>query len=121
MNGQPRLLVCDDEADFRDYIAHVARALGYAVRQVGDSRDCVAAVAEFAPDVVVLDVIMPDVDGVEIVQRLAAAHYGGHVIIASGYNPHYARSAEVLGKVRGMRMTTLPKPVALAELRAALA
>jgi YesN/AraC family two-component response regulator len=47
------------------------------------------------PDVIVLDIIMPDVDGVEIVQRLATDHYGGHAIITSGCNPRYARSVAV--------------------------
>ena len=116
-----RLLVCDDEADFRVLVREVAETLGYEVGEVADSRECVTRTGDQAPDVIVLDIVMPHVDGIEIVQQLAARRFPGRVILVSGYNPHYARAAEVLARGRGIvDIRVFAKPIPLAELRAAL-
>lgn len=121
MTGPRRLIVCDDEADFRTYIRKVAEQQGYEVREVSDSELCVREVGDFSPDVVVLDIVMPKVDGTEIVQGLARAKYAGRVILTSGYNPHYASSAAILGEAQGIRTQILPKPVMLKDLQSVLA
>jgi CheY-like chemotaxis protein len=78
--------------------------------------------AEFGPTHIVLDVVMPDVDGIEIMQWLAAQGATAKVILTTGYNPKYARMAGMFGTEGGVQMVdTLTKPVRLADLRAALA
>jgi CheY-like chemotaxis protein len=120
MSGTRRLLVCDDEADFCFYVRKAAEALGYEVREVTDSTRCCAAIAEFSPDVVLLDIVMPRLDGIEIVQRLTQIGYDGRMIIVTGYNPDYARLASVLAAAQGLRVQTLAKPLPLERLRTAL-
>ncbi|MBL8805721.1 MAG: response regulator [Rhodospirillales bacterium] len=115
-----RLVVCDDEPDFRGYIRKVAESMGYEVREVADPSRCVADVADFRPDILVLDIVMPDIDGIEIVQKLDKAAFPGRVILASGYDPHYATSAATLGNLRGLKTEIMPKPVRLADLKARL-
>ena len=121
MTTPRKLVVCDDEPDFRAYVRKVAESMGYEVHEVGDPQRCVAEVASFRPDILVLDIVMSNVDGIEIVQNLHKAAFDGRVILASGYDPHYATSAATLGELRGLRTEILPKPVHLADLKAKLA
>ncbi len=117
-----RLLVCDDEPDIRTFIRDVAEGMGYAVEEVVDSRDCAARAAATLPDVLVLDIVMPEVDGIEIIQRLADVRFAGRVLLISGFNPSYAQAANVLARSKGIvDIRVLTKPLPLAELRAALA
>jgi len=77
---------------------------------------------EFKPDIVVLDIVMPNIDGLELVGWLSDAGYEGRLILVTGFNPHYARAASTLADLKGISsVAVLQKPVALADLRAALA
>ncbi len=68
-----------------------------------------------------LDVVLPEVDGVELFQWLAERKSSLHLIVVTGHNPRYSELARKLGEAKGLRSATnLAKPVALAELRAAL-
>ena len=58
------VLVVDDDPTVRDVVAGALREDGYAVRTAGDGLGAIAAVDAEAPDVVVLDLRLPDVDGV---------------------------------------------------------
>jgi DNA-binding response OmpR family regulator len=121
MNRQ-RLLVIDDEADIGSYIANVAENCGYRARateQPGEFKD---ACAEFAPHVVVLDLAIPDTDGIELLRFLADFGYTGQVLILSGFDRRVLESAERLGRARGLNMAgALTKPVRVPELRVVLA
>jgi two-component system OmpR family response regulator len=67
---QPKVLVVDDEASIRALLSATLRLTGFDVKVVGGGREALAAAAEFAPDLVVLDVMMPDLDGFEVARRL---------------------------------------------------
>ena len=67
---QPKVLVVDDEASIRALLSATLRLTGFEVRVASGGREALAAAAEYAPDLVVLDVMMPDLDGFEVAQRL---------------------------------------------------
>ncbi|WSG47827.1 response regulator transcription factor [Dactylosporangium sp. NBC_01737] len=67
---QPKVLVVDDEASIRALLSATLRLTGFDVKVAGGGREALAAAADFAPDLVVLDVMMPDLDGFEVAQRL---------------------------------------------------
>lgn len=120
--SERRLLVVDDEPDFAEYVRKAATDLGYEARVCTRSVDFRRVYAEFAPTHVVLDVVMPEVDGIEIMQWLAAQGATARVIVTTGYNPQYAKMTGLVGADRGVQLIdTLTKPVRLADLRAALA
>jgi CheY-like chemotaxis protein len=120
--NERRLLVVDDEPDFAQFVSSAARELGYVTHICTQSKEFRRIYAEFAPTHIVLDVVMPDIDGIEIMQWLATQGSTARVVITTGYNPQYAKMAGLVGADRGLQaVKTLTKPVRLADLRAALA
>jgi two-component system, OmpR family, response regulator len=66
-----RVLVVDDEANITDLVATVLRYEGFEVQTAATGRDGLKAVEDFRPHLVVLDVMLPDLDGFEVQRRLA--------------------------------------------------
>ncbi len=58
-----RVLVVDDETDLLDVLASVLRSAGYDVRTAATGAQAVSAAVDFVPDAVILDVMLPDLDG----------------------------------------------------------
>jgi PAS domain S-box-containing protein len=67
-----RVLVADDNADMREYLVRLLRSAGYRVDSVTDGQAALEAVRADAPDLVVSDVMMPRLDGLELVAALRA-------------------------------------------------
>jgi two-component system alkaline phosphatase synthesis response regulator PhoP len=65
-----RVLVVDDDADARLLLQTFLSLLGFEVRTAPNGRDALASARQFVPDIVFLDVWMPDMDGVETCLRL---------------------------------------------------
>ena len=116
-----RLLVVDDEADFAAFVREVAQDLGFVVEVAGDGRLMRRQYAAFKPTVIVLDMVLPDQDGIELVRWLGGQPNPPPVIAATGFNPEYVKWAQTVGQGNSVRVVaTLHKPVKLADLRAAL-
>ncbi len=72
-DGSPvRVLVVDDEPSLTDLLSMALRYEGWEIRTAGDGAGALKAAREFRPDAVVLDVMLPDVDGLELLRRLRA-------------------------------------------------
>jgi len=70
-DGDPvRILVVDDEPTLTDLLSMALRYEGCEVRTAGNGNTAVRAAKEFRPDAVVLDVMLPDLDGIEVLRRL---------------------------------------------------
>src|SRR5213595_3987574 len=67
---QRRILVVDDEPSIVDAVATALRYEGYAVDEATTGRQALAAVAQVEPDLIVLDWMLPDLDGIEVGKRL---------------------------------------------------
>jgi CheY-like chemotaxis protein len=119
---EKRLLICDDEPAFGRFVRNVAEDLGYEVRVTTDGREFMEEYDTFGPTTVILDMIMPGMDGNELVLWLAQRGCTARLIIITGYTPDYAENAKVLAQYKGLgTVTTLHKPVEISRLRAALA
>jgi two-component system OmpR family response regulator len=70
--GGHRILVVDDEPSIVDAVATALRYEGYDVEEASTGRDAIDAVARFDPDLVVLDWMLPDIEGIEVGRRLRA-------------------------------------------------
>ena len=81
---RPTVLIVDDHAEFRRAASALLRAEGFDV--VGEAADAVGAVhaaAALRPDVVLLDIQLPDVDGLTVAEQLAAAPDAPAVVLVS--------------------------------------
>lgn len=72
MNTKPKVLLIDDEVDFTELLAANLEDSGYEVRQVNDPTKALAAARSFLPDVCVIDLVMPRMDGGDVVAALKA-------------------------------------------------
>lgn len=72
-DGAPvRVLVVEDEMSLAELLTMALRYEGWDVRSAGDGFSAVRTVREFGPDLVVLDIMLPDIDGLEVLRRLRA-------------------------------------------------
>lgn len=119
--SEKRLLVLDDEPDFVAFILRVAEDLGLEACGATRAQDFKRLYAEFRPGLIVLDVVMPEMDGVELARWLAQQGYDGRLLLVTGYTPHYAQGARSIAEAHGLRsVQTLKKPVRLRELKEVL-
>ena len=73
----PEILVVDDDPRLRELLRYTLVRAGYAVREAGDGRHAVAELARSAPDLVLLDVLMPEMDGITVCRQLRTGEIGG--------------------------------------------
>lgn len=66
------MLVVDDEPNIVDVVSMALRFQGFAVESAGTARDALAAVRSFDPHLMVLDIMLPDMEGFEVAERLGA-------------------------------------------------
>ncbi len=106
------LLIVDDEDNLRSMLTAALRHHGFEVSAVATGRDALAALADPAPDLVVLDVMLPDLDGFEVCRRMRAGGDRTPVLFLTARD-----STE--DKVRGLTLggdDYLQKPFSLEEL-----
>jgi two-component system OmpR family response regulator len=107
-----RVLVVDDEANIAELVATALRYEGFEVRTAGDGARALAAVRDLVPDLVVLDVMLPDANGFELQARIRADGQQVPVLFLT------ARDA-VEDRIRGLTLGAddyMTKPFSLEEL-----
>jgi DNA-binding response OmpR family regulator len=119
--GQPRLLVIDDEPALAEFVAQVASECGFQPILTSDDAVFRDEFRAQKPDVVVLDLGMPGMDGIELLRFLAAEKAQAPVLIFSGFDRRVIDSAFRLGEALGLRMLgPISKPVRFQELERVL-
>jgi DNA-binding response OmpR family regulator len=116
MSAQPSVLVVDDDPAIRDALDRALRLEGFGVSTRPDGPAALASVEQQPPDVMVLDVMMPGLSGVEVVRRLRADGYELPICVLSARD-------ELADRVEGLRAGAddyLVKPFELEELVARL-
>lgn len=117
-----RLLVVDDEPDIGQFIKVVAEAMGFDVVVTTSVWDFLDSYDEQEPSLICVDVVMPDMDGLELLKTLNERKCTAPILVISGYNKLYLHSAENLGEAFGLpSVKSMSKPLELAALRSALA
>ncbi len=109
-------LIVDDDASICDLISKCALRAGLRPTVVYSSRAFKEAHDEVSPAVITIDVVMPDEDGIELLQWLAARDCRARILIVSGYDPLYSHAAFNIGKVRGLDVIAVPKPFSVEDL-----
>jgi CheY-like chemotaxis protein len=115
-----RVLVVDDTIDILTLVQGVARRMGLVTETINSGLQFMTAFVRFKPDIVVLDMMMPDIGGIEIVHWLADVGYAGRRVIMSGYADHERLDRALADAGGQMAVAFLPKPFRIAGLKAAL-
>jgi CheY-like chemotaxis protein len=88
-----RVLVVDDERDVRTLVCHILVDQGYEVDSAADGREALEKIRTGAPDLVVLDLMMPEVDGWHVLRELKGVPSAPRVVVLSAFGDA-ARVAE---------------------------
>jgi len=116
-----RLLVVDDEPDICEFIKEAAENVGFEVAVVDHPIRFRSVYRSFSPTEIMLDLMMPGVDGVEVLRFLGAERCEAGILLLTGSNPRVVNTVKRLGGTLGLRMVAaLRKPVQLDDLQAAL-
>lgn len=119
--SQPRLLLIDDEPALASFVANAAAMSGFEPIITSDDGLFREQFHAEIPGMVVLDLGMPGMDGVELLRFLSAESFKGPVLIISGFDRRILESAFRLGEALGLKMIgPLEKPVRLEALEAVL-
>jgi len=110
--SKPLALIIEDEADLSEIFSQALQAAGFATQVAGDGRQALERLSTLVPDVVVLDLHLPHVDGDDLLHRIRADERlaGTRVIIASA-DPLMAETLD------GLVELVLIKPVSFVQLR----
>ncbi len=107
----PRVLVVDDEENITDLVATALRYEGFQVEVARSGRGALSAATSFRPHLIVLDVMLPDLDGFEVQRRLTADRLRVPILFLTARD-------ETEAKVRGLTMGAddyVTKPFSLEE------
>ena len=110
--GRPKVLLVDDEADFRSPLAKRLSRRGLAVEQAGGGREALNILKREAIDVVILDVKMPEMDGLTTLALIKADHPMTEVILLTGQ----VSTRDGVDGIMGGAFDYLSKPVELEHL-----
>ena len=80
MSDGPKILIVDDEPNIRDLLTTSLRFAQFAVRAVGNGAQAISAVLEEEPDLIILDVMLPDINGFGVTKRLRASGYTAPIL-----------------------------------------
>ena len=117
MSDIRRLLVVDDQVEITDLIREIAGVEGYEVHTLNQSSQFFEQFEQIGPDIVCIDIHMPDVDGIEILRWLSNIHTNACVVILSGGAPLFTKVAERIGEAANLDVHTLVKPFSLSDFR----
>ena len=90
MNSDITILLIDDEVDFLEVTAKRLARRGYRVAAAASCGEGIRALDETAPDVVVLDVMLPDRDGLQCLKEIRGKHPATAVILLTGHASMHA-------------------------------
>lgn len=110
------ITIIEDDASIREMLRYYFHSMGYAVEDFESGEDYFQAVRDVQPDLYILDIMLPGMDGLEILRRLRASPDMGHIPVIM----LTARTAE-LDRVKGLEQGAddyVVKPFGLMELQA---
>ncbi len=117
---EERLLIVDDEPELAEFVGIVGTSLGYDVMVTGSASAFKQAFESFDPTKIVMDILMPETNGVELVRWLVGRGCTARVLVVSGMISVYGKSIAELASEGELSISFLTKPYRLELLREAL-
>ncbi len=114
----PNLLILDDDVDISQICALAGEKAGFQTKFTFDFFEFKTLIEKKEPDVILLDIVMPKMEGMEILQWLSKIHCKSHIIIMSGYGDKYLEPAQKYAEKAGLKFAgKLQKPFPFATLK----
>lgn len=119
---QLRVLVLDDDHLLLEVMREMLAACGSSeIVLEFDARQALARLDQAMPDVLICDLVLPEMDGIEFLQAAASGGYAGKVILLSALEDEVREAAEELARALGLRVVgSFRKPLTPEQLRLAL-
>ena len=114
-----RVLLLDDDVFMLDVLADMLGQLGlFDIRSETGSMAALGALRQQQPDLLICDLSMPDMDGIEFLRMAAEIGFRGGVVLLSGLHSAIRQAAERLALANGLRILgAFPKPLSSADLQ----
>ena len=107
-----RILIVDDEAPIREFLLDYFGRLAYETAEACNGLEALEKVKTFDPELIILDLVMPEQEGIETIHEIRKTHKDLKIIGVSGaFAGQFLRTAQLLGA-----NAVLPKPLNLVEL-----
>ena len=113
-----RVLIVDDRDAFAGFVRVVAASCGCKPRILQVHEKFESVIAEWHPNIIVLDIIMPERDGIELIRSLATLSFPGQLILISGAEELYLTMAARTARDYGLAVSaSIQKPCRAEALR----
>jgi DNA-binding NtrC family response regulator len=110
----PRIYVVDDDPIIASTLADILRMSGFSVVSFTDPLEALTAALAESPDLLISDIHMPELSGIELASRLKSLHVDCDILLFSGH-PHAANLVDE-ARARGQSFKFLIKPIAALQL-----
>ena len=118
----PYLIAVDDNPEMAALVADAAEIVGFESQWVASARDLLRLIKQRSPAVIVTDICMPDIDGIELLKALSELHCQAGIVLMSGYDGKFIPLAEGLMQPYGLHdLGRLDKPFRMEEVQGVLA
>ncbi len=112
-----RILIVDDQVGLTRVIGMVAKQAGFEPMIVNAPQDAIQAFLDFRPQFVMVDMIMPEMDGIDVLNQILLTQEPTRVILTSGYGNAYLRLGKAVAEFHDMsKVSVLRKPFRREEL-----
>jgi CheY-like chemotaxis protein len=111
--AQESVLIVDDDSKVRHLLRSVLEAGGYRVQDTSDGKEALSRIKRNCPDIVLTDIFMPDVDGIELIRMMRQVTRDLSIVAMSGGSDAYLQAASLLGAE-----ATIQKPIQIDSLMA---
>lgn len=112
-----RILITEDEDSLRSFVARALRMDGHETVEAADGAEGLEALEGGRFDLLLSDIRMPVMDGIELTHKAAAAHPGLKILLMTGYAEQRERADDLMEKI----IDVVPKPFTLPDIRTAVA
>ncbi|WP_321470155.1 response regulator [uncultured Paludibaculum sp.] len=111
-DAPPLIMIVDDDPQFRALLSRNLSGEGYRTVEAEDGRAAVARIDKVSPDLVFLDIFMPEPDGFETLRRIRTSYPAIPVVVMSGASAEYLHTATLLGASDAIPKHELPAGLA---------
>ncbi len=117
----PKLMAVDDDVASAELIVRIAERCEYEAFATSDPRGVIALAKALKPDMLAIDICMPNIDANSLFVLLKEANYSGTIILVSGQDHDILKTTAAYGRSLGLDVPfALQKPLPIAELRSFL-